>query len=57
MFIIVERDRVWGKGRETGRQRIPSRLCAVSTEPDVGLKLTSCEIMPEPKPRVRRLTD
>ena len=31
--------REWGKGRERGRQRIPSRLCTVSTEPDAGLGL------------------
>ena len=27
----------WGRGRERGRQRILSRLCTDSTEPDVGL--------------------
>ena len=27
------------------RERIPSRLHAVSVEPDVGLKLTNCETM------------
>ena len=27
------------------RDRIPSRLHAVSTEPDVGLELTNCAIM------------
>ena len=27
------------------RERIPSRLCAVIAEPDVGLELTNCEIM------------
>ena len=31
--------------REEERERIPSRLCAISTEPDVGLKLIDCEIM------------
>ena len=40
-FIYFEREHAQaGKG-----QRIPSRLCSVSTEPDAGLKLTSCEIM------------
>ena len=45
---------VVGRGREQGREReresqaeriprIPSRLCAVSTEPDAGLKLTNHE--------------
>ena len=45
--------------RETDRQmeRIPSRLQAVSTEPDVRLQLTNCEIMTWLTPRVRRLTD
>ena len=32
------------KGRERGRKRIPSSLRAVSTEPNVGLLLTNCEI-------------
>ena len=31
--------------RERGRESIPSRLCAVSAESDVGLKPTNCEIM------------
>ena len=34
-----------GRGRERGRERIPSRLHTVSTEPDVGLDLTNHEIM------------
>ena len=34
-----------GAERERGRERIPSRLCTVSTEPDVGLKLSDLEIM------------
>ena len=46
-----------GSGRERGRERTPSRLHAVSAEPDVGLELTNCEIMAELKPRVRHLTD
>ena len=33
-----------GGGAERGRERIPSRLHAVSAEPDVGLKLTNREI-------------
>ena len=32
-------------GRERGRQRIPNRLCTVSAEPDMGLKLRKHEIM------------
>ena len=35
----------WGRSRERERERIPSRLSAVSTEPDVGLELTNGEIM------------
>ena len=31
--------------REKGRERIPNRLCAVSAEPHVGLKLMKREIM------------
>ena len=33
-----------GRVRERGRQRIPGRLCAVSTEPHMGLELTNLEI-------------
>ena len=47
MFLFILRERVSaGEGqRERGRERIPSRLCAVSAEPDAGLDLTTCEIM------------
>ena len=34
-----------GAERERGRERIPSRLRAVSREPDVGLDPVNCEIM------------
>ena len=34
-----------GGGAEREGERIPSRLCTVSTEPDMGLKLTNHEIM------------
>ena len=36
---------MWGRNRERGRERTPSRLQAVSAEPDVGLDLTNHEIM------------
>ena len=39
MFIESKRE------RERERERIPSRLLTVSTEPDVGLELTSHEIV------------
>ena len=48
MFLFIfERESVCeqGRGRERGRQRIQSRLCADSNEPDVGLRLTNREIM------------
>ena len=54
MFILREREREReftclqagrGRGREGERERIPSRLHAVSTEPDVGLKPLNREIM------------
>ena len=36
-----------GRGRERGRERIPSRLCTVCAEPNVvRLELMNCEIMP-----------
>ena len=33
-----------GRGAERGGDRILSRLCAVSAEPNTGLKPTNCEI-------------
>ena len=41
LFIYLEHT---NKG-EAERERIPSRLCTVSTEPDAGLNPTNCEIM------------
>ena len=41
-LFIFERERE--RERETERYRIPSRLCTVSVEPDVGLELTNGEI-------------
>ena len=37
----------WGRGRKRGDAEpdADSRLRSVSTEPDVGLELTNCEIM------------
>ena len=45
LFILREREstQVWG-GAERGRERIPGRLCPVSTESDLGLDLTNHEI-------------
>ena len=47
MFIIYfererERENQQGRGRERRgeRERVPSRVCTVSTEPDKGLELT-----------------
>ena len=31
----------WERGRERRREKIPSRLYAVSAEPDMGLNLTT----------------
>ena len=47
LFILRERERAhkWGRGRKKGRERIPSKPCAVSTEPNMGLDLTNLEIM------------
>ena len=43
-FIYFEREREsmckWGRGKERGRERIPSRLHTTSAEPDAGLQLT-----------------
>ena len=46
-----------GEGQKEARERIPSRLCAVSSEPHEGLELTNCEIMTEVKSRVIQLTE
>ena len=43
MLFISERVQA-GKGKREG-QRIRSRLCADSSEPDVGLELTNREIV------------
>ena len=47
LFISRERRRKeeWGRGRKRGRDRIPSRLCTISSEPHAGLYPTNCEIM------------
>ena len=43
--VSFEREGAWGKGRERGRERIPSRLHNDSTEPEAGLDTTNQEIM------------
>ena len=43
-MFIFEREREKAE-TEGETERIPSRLRAVSTEPDVGLEPTNCEIM------------
>ena len=40
-----ETEHEWGEGQRERDHRIGSRLQAVGTEPDTGLKLRSCEIM------------
>ena len=59
LFIFeTERDRAWmGEGQREGdtESETGSRLLAVSTEPDAGLKLTDREIMTWAE--VGRLTD
>ena len=44
-LFLRERDCEQGRGRKRGRQRIQSRLCTDSREPDLGLEPTTCEIM------------
>ena len=43
--IYFERQHKWGRGRERGRQRIPSRLHTASIEPNMGLEPTNGEIL------------
>ena len=45
MFYYLFLKESWGRGKREREERIPSRLCAISTEPDVGLELMNCEIM------------
>ena len=49
MFIYSERETASTQAREgqreRERERVPSRLHVVSTEPDIGLDLTNQEIM------------
>ena len=49
MFIYFERERErareQGRGRAREGDRIPSKLCVVSAEPDAGLELTNPAIM------------
>ena len=49
LFLLRQRKREWDKGRERGkereRERVPSRLCTVIAEPDVGLDLANYKIM------------
>ena len=49
IYSVRERGKVCmsegGAEREGERGRVPSRLCAVSAEPDAGLKPMNCEIM------------
>ena len=48
MFIYFrerEGEHEWGRGRERGKQKIPSGLCADSRECDVRLKLKNLEIL------------
>ena len=44
MFIYFSRQRAWGRAEREGKARVPSRLHAVSTEPDAGLDPASREI-------------
>ena len=56
-MFIFERERKhvhkWGRGRETGRERIPSRLHNVNTEPNSGLDLTILRWRPDLRSGVR----
>ena len=45
IFERETREHKQGGQRERGRDRVPSRLHTVHTEPDAGLQLMNCEIM------------
>ena len=58
LFLKVEeraQTHEWGRGRERGRQRIPSRLHTINAEPDAGLELVNREIVT--RAEVARLAD
>ena len=55
LFIYFERKREMEEQKERGRERIPSRLCAVSADPDTGVNLTTMRL--EPKSKARHLTN
>ena len=44
VYLFRESTHMWG-GAETGRERTLSRLWAISTEPNMGLKFRNLEIM------------
>ena len=46
-----------GRAEREGEKKIPSRLCAVSAEPDVGLDSQTMSSWPEPKSSVGCLTN
>ena len=50
------RERERERERERVRERNLSRLCTVSTKPNVGLDPTNHKVMTVPKSRVKRLT-
>ena len=45
IYLLRERESKQERGRERGGERIPSRLHAVSAEPNAELELRKCEIM------------
>ena len=45
LSLYILRERAGEEQREGERERIPSRLCTGSVEPDMGLELMNCEIM------------
>ena len=61
LFIYFERERerehTWRRGREREEDRIPSRLCTISTELNAGLEHVNRKIMTELRSRVGCLTD
>ena len=45
IYLFIESESRQAKEGQREGDRIPSRLCAVSAKPDVGLKLTNRKIM------------
>ena len=54
VYLCV-REKESKRGRDRGRQRIPCRLCTISTEPGAGLKSTNHELVTQAETKTQTL--